>query len=210
MRTLTTLMSVALLAGAPTIAQAIHCPDGTTATRVPTTREVRSKPYFPVSEEFCVDDSGSQKGVREGPYVLWGPNGEALQEGHYVAGKKDGEWIYRFPSQTVARTWKDDEYVSTRVIADAPSRFVIDFEACEPHTYEIPADMGSTTYSVIGKVGSHCALIYSKDLGTGEAAQSRCDVPSSLQRVTVPNGEMGLDFSAIKEYCAPQKKIASR
>jgi hypothetical protein len=188
----------------PILASAHPCPEGTTLKRVPTSRETRSTPYYPVREDFCVRDAGRTTETRHGKYVLWGPNGEVQQEGNYVNGRKDGEWIYRLPSQTIVRTWKQDRYVGARVIS-GPSDFVIDFSACSPHTFDIPSTFGSTTYALIGSKDGKCQLLYSIEIEMGIGPSIRCLVPLTVGRVTIQNTETGLDFSKIGKYCASEK-----
>jgi hypothetical protein len=185
-------------------ATAHPCPAGTTLKRVPTSPEVRSQPYFPVSEELCVRNAGRKTEVRHGRYVLWGPNGEIQQEGSFVDGKKDGEWIYRLPSQTVVRTWKQDRFVDARVIS-SPSVFVIDFAACVPQTFGIPAGLGSTLYAVTGRKHAKCLMEYSIEIEMGVGPRNRCAVPVALGKVTISNTDMGLDFSPIAKYCVSGK-----
>jgi len=142
--------------------------------------------------------------MRHGRYILLGPNGEIQQEGNFVDGKKDGEWVYRLPSQTVVRTWKQDQYVDTRVIG-TPSVFVIDFGACIPHAFGIPAGLGSTAYAVTGRKRAKCHLEYSIEIEMGVGPTNRCSVPVKLAKVSISNTDMGLDFSPIAKYCLSEK-----
>jgi hypothetical protein len=145
--------------------------------------------------------------VKEGPYVLWGPNGEKQAEGQYVDGRKEGKWIRRIPSQTLEDTWRGGEYVGARVLSE-PYSFVIDFRACIPDEYNIPAAFGSTSYRLTGKQQRYCKLTYSIGIEMGQGPSISCLVPTRMKKLTFGNTQMGIDFSAIKQYC--KRRSAAR
>ena len=187
----------------PTRANALNCPEGSQHFLQETTPKLKSDPflYYGIKEEFCGYYDTKGEIIRNGPYILWGPNGEKSQEGQYLNGKKEGKWIRRIPSQTLEDTWQDGKYITARILSNTPDNFYIDFEACNPHTYGIPAGLGSTSYTIIGKEGDVCKLTYSIEIEMGQGPVMHCKVPQKLGRLNFPNTDMGLNFSSIKEFC---------
>jgi antitoxin component YwqK of YwqJK toxin-antitoxin module len=53
----------------------------------------------------------NNEGKLDGPNVVYNPQGKAISEGNFKAGKPDGFWTYRYPYGTVLRTctYKDGE-----------------------------------------------------------------------------------------------------
>jgi hypothetical protein len=88
-----------------------------------------SEAYYPQAEEYCRKRNGQGDWVIDGHYILWGPNGERLEEGEYRDGKRDGLWTCWLPSQLQARTFVRGKLDSVDV-PGAPHEFTIDFCAC--------------------------------------------------------------------------------
>lgn len=196
-----------LLAGSfPVQEVKLACPKGTEHRREKVATQVASKPDFPQEEEYCQKRNANGTLVKEGPYALWGPNGERQAEGQYLDDKKDGKWIRRSTSQTLEDTWRQGEFLGTKILSE-PSSFVIDFSACNPHEYNIPAALGSTSYKVIGKESGNCKLMYSIEIEyslqieLGHRPQISCFVPTDMKKLVFHNTQVGLDFSSIGQFC---------
>ncbi len=177
----------------------LECPKGTEyRKRVP--EELAKKPNFSQEEEYCVMRKSNGALVKEGPYVIWGPNGERQLEGQYANDKKVGKWTRSTPSQTVEETWSNGELVGTTVLSQ-PSSLVIDFGACIPHEFSIPAALGSTAYQLLGKKKGFCELRYSIEIERGQGPQIFCSVPTEMKKVVIHNTQTGLNFSSIETFC---------
>jgi hypothetical protein len=184
--------------------KALPCPPGTEHVLLKTPEELAKKHYFPQAEEYCRKKLPDGTFVKHGLYILWGPNGERLEEGQYKDGKKDGFWRRWIPSQVTEQTWKAGKRVDSKVLPQ-PKSYVIDFGAAVPHAYSIPAGLGSTYYEVLGKEGKYCKLRYEIEIEMGKRPWVTCLVPTSIGKVTFENTNVGLDFSAIKQYVRPAK-----
>jgi hypothetical protein len=84
----------------------LKCPRGAKYKKEKVPAQVTNEPYYSQLEEYCQKRNAEGTAVKEGPYVLWGPNSEKQSEGQYVDGKKDGKWIRRIPSQIIEDTWR--------------------------------------------------------------------------------------------------------
>lgn len=60
-----------------------RCPDGTVQ---------KGEPPPKGTETWCEKPGPKGKPVRHGPYFAWHPNGNSLEEGSYVDGKRNGKW----------------------------------------------------------------------------------------------------------------------
>ena len=107
----------------------LKCSDKTEYVKAKVSPQIAKKPNYPQFEEYC--QKKVEKGfiLKEGSYILWGPNGEKLEEGQYVNGKKDGKWERWLPSQILEDSWKEGEFIDSKVIG-SPGIYVIDFGAC--------------------------------------------------------------------------------
>jgi hypothetical protein len=195
-----------IVSASAVVAQENHfkCPNRTEYMKAPVSLQIATKPYYPQFKEYCQKRKKNSTISKEGPYILWGPNGEKLEEGQYVNGKKDGKWVRWSPSQILEDTWKKGDYIGTRIIGE-PSVYKIDFATCVPHEYSIPAALGSTTYRVSGKESEYCKLNYSieieRSLDIGQRKWISCSVPRSKKKLSFGNTQIGIDFSIIKQYC---------
>lgn len=187
-------------AGSSSSQPTFECPTGTVHRKERVTVRVVTEPEFGQFEEYCQQRKVDGTVVKVGPYVRWGPNGEKQLEGQYLDGSKDGKWIRRFPSHTVEDTWRNGEVVEVKEVS-TPYSYVIDFDACIPHEYNIPAAFGSTSYRLIGKRRGFCQLRYSIEIEMGQGPLVSCFVPTKNKRLVFINTQMGFDFTAIKAYC---------
>lgn len=195
----------------PTPQSNFECPKGTTYRKKPIVAKTTADPFIPEfaqSEEYCQRRGEDGTFVKEGPYLVWGPNGEKLIEGQYLYGRKEGKWKRWIPSQILEDTWSKGEFVQSIVVGD-PRSYVIDFGACIPHEYGVPAAFGSTSYRLIGKRRGFCELRYSIEIEMGRGPLITCRVPLTKKKITVHNTSMGLDFSAIKPYCRTPKAFTN-
>lgn len=180
-----------------------ECPKGTTYRKRPIVAKATGDPFIPAFaqlEEYCQRRSGDSTFIKDGPYLVWGPNGEKLIVGQYRDGKKEGKWTRWMPSQILEDTWSKGEFVESKVLS-TPYSYMIDFGACIPHEYGIPAAFGSTSYRLIRKRRNFCELRYSKEIEMGQGPTITCLVPLTKKKVVVLNTQMGLDFSALEPYC---------
>lgn len=180
---------------APTLS--VECPPGTSGQRVPTSEAARKLAYFPQYEDFCVKDQG----VRHGPFVQLGPNGERLVEGNYVDGKMDGAWIRRLPSQTQHQTWAagtgGETTLSPREGFDS-----IDVASCVTHEFGFPVGLGSGRYTVIGKTADTCEVHLGGETEGARHAPGVCRFPVGLGRVHYTLHSSGtFEFGAPGKHC---------
>jgi hypothetical protein len=189
----------------PSAQSNFECPKETEYRKERVAARKSNDPFFPQFaqfEEYCERKVDGAL-VKDGPYKVWGPNGEKQVEGQYVNGRKEGKWIRRIPSQTLEDTWSKGEFGESKVLNE-PRSYVIDFAACIPHEYNIPAALGSTSYRLIGKQRGSCVLRYSIDIerSLGPPAKSTsCFVTTKKGKLVFHNTQVGIDFSAIAQYC---------
>ena len=180
------------------------CPNGTTYTRKRiVARTLAGDPFIPPFaqfEEYCQRRGKDGSFIKEGPYQVWGPNGEKYISGQYLNNRKEGIWKRWIPSQILEDTWDKGKFVESKVIGE-PSSLVIDFDACVPHESGMPAVFGSTSYRLFGKRRGLCRLQYSTFIEMGQGPTIICLVPVTKKKLVVHNTPMGIDFSGIKAYC---------
>ena len=180
------------------------CPNETTYKRRPiVARTLAADPFIPPFaqfEEYCQRRDGDGSFIKDGPYQVWGPNGEKLIAGQYINNRKEGIWKRWIPSQILEDTWNKGKFIESKVVGE-PHSYVIDFDACVPHEYGIPAVFGSTSYRLFGKRRGFCRLQYSTFIEMGQCPTITCLVPVTTKKLVVQNTPMGIDFSSIKAYC---------
>jgi len=88
---------------------------------------------------------------------------------------------------------------------------MIDFEGCTPSgRINVPVDLGSTTYEVIGKSQNGCEMKYG-----GEVENPRwdgfldksCVIPFSFGKRRFGQTQIGVDFSSLEPYCRKVSRI---
>lgn len=182
----------------------MRCPAGTNHRRTRVAPGQSFMVAFPQFEEYCQRRRPGGRSFKDGPYRLWGPNGEKLEDGRYTNGRREGKWMRWIPSQILQDTWKRGKYIGAEVFG-SPSSYTIDFRSCVPHEHNIPDALGSTSYKLIGKEGRFCRMSYSIEiemgLDIGGRPQTLCTVPRSVDKLVFSNTTMGFDFSAIAQYC---------
>lgn len=159
-----------------------------------------------VAEEYAANKGADGRLVKHGPYVLWGPNGEAVEQGQFVDGKRAGTWISTTTGQVCERSYVDGELVldKTKVVG-TPLWFVIDFEAAHPQGQRIWLPLGSTTYKILGKDGDFCRMCYTGEvenpLWTLETATwTELRVPRALGKRVFEIGGTGVGFEAMGQF----------
>jgi hypothetical protein len=156
-----------------------------------------------VAEEYCEKMSADNRTVRHGPYTLRGPNGEALEQGEYVDGRREGKWFTLSGAQFCERTYRDGkpDHDKTKVIGNADRWIAIDFGAANPQkTTIVYCGLGSTRFSLGSVSEKDCLLTVGGEIERGEKPVVIYRVPRTLGRRTFDNTTMGLDFSSLKEY----------
>src|SRR5205823_4284814 len=97
-----------------------------------------------VSEEFCRRREANGTFVKHGPYTLWGPNGEAFEQGCFVDGQRDGKWISINTSQVVEHFYDKGTIVPAKgEVVGEPEWLVIDFAAANRQAYRVWCTFGS-------------------------------------------------------------------
>lgn len=176
-----------------------RCPEGTVHTLVPTSPARAREAYYPSAEEFC-----RKRGTwtRHGHYVLWGPNGERLEEGEYVDGKREGSWQFWLPSQLQIRHFVGGKQAGVEV-RGAPSAFAIDVCACRHQWMGVPLELGSMYWKTVASDDTTCTLEVGGEIEMGRMPLRRYRVPRSLGRVEIPVRDGWLRFDAVSRYLLP-------
>ena len=206
-----------LIACAPspdTVDRACVCAAGTERFRTRTSAAARaSEAYYPQAEEYCRKKKDGQW-VRHGHYILWGPNGERLQEGEYREGKREGAWKYWSPNQLATRWFAQGSRESVAV-AGAPQEFIIDFCACNRQWMDVAWALGSRYWRILGTDGPDCIVEIGGEIEMAELPSRFFLVPRDLGRLTFKkdprlgwHGE--LDFSPLAPYVVPDSTHAVR
>src|SRR5262249_53387784 len=179
------VFATAVLACSPardTVDRACACPEGTEHVKTKTSAERASNAYYPQAEEFCRRKSEHGTWVIHGHYILWGPNGERLEEGEYRDGKRDGAWAYWSPSQLVARWFTQGHQDSVRVLG-APHEFTIDFCACKRQWMGAPWALGRKDWKVFGPTGPNCIVETGGEVEMAPTPKRYFQVPREVGRL---------------------------
>lgn len=180
----------------------IKCPRSTKYVKTLVPLKEAEKYYSARVEEYCQVRGANGKLIRQGPYRLWGPNGEKITEGWYSKGVKDRKWMRWIPSQILEDTWEKGKLIESKVIG-SPSSYTIDFQACNTHSYSIPSVFGATSYELKGKKGTYCKLTYwiEMEMSIGEPPSTYCLVPINKKKLIFYNSQVGISFLSIKKFC---------
>lgn len=161
----------------------------------------RQKELGGVAEEYCLKTGANGQTVRHGPYTHRGPNGEALQQGQYVEGKREGVWINWQISHVQEYTYHDDVLVLKSVRHIGNVRWiVIDFGAAQPQRMVVGCGLGSTTVEISEVTEKSCLLTVGGEIEMGEKAPRHFRVPRKLGKRTFDNETTGLNFSSLESY----------
>lgn len=182
--------------------ETLYCPQPTKYVKKLLPLKEAEKYYSARLEEYCQVRGVNGKLIKQGPYRLWGPNGEKFTEGQYSKGVKVGKWKRWIPSQILEDTWEKGTLIESKVIG-SPSSYTIDFQACSVHSYNIPSVFGGTFYELNGREGAYCKLRYwiEIEMSIGEPSSTYCLVPISKKKLIFYNSQYGISFLSIKEFC---------
>lgn len=202
------MIATAILACSPQ-PDTITCAEGTQHFKIKTSAARAAQAYFPQAEEYCRKRNAQGKWVMEGHYILWGPNGERLEEGEYRDGKRDGPWNFWLPSQLQVRSFVGGR-LDTAEVVGAPREFTIDFCACNRQWIGVPWSMGSNYWKVFGPSGSSCIVEVGGEIEMGALPRRFFQVPREVGRLTFRFKGLGLDFSPLAPYSLPDSSETAR
>ena len=177
-----------------------RCSAGLEHVVIRTSPERARHAYYPQTEEFCRQRLADGSVVLQGHYVLWGPNGERLEEGDYLDGKRDGVWRRWLPTQVIEDTWKMGKLSSVRDMG-APPAWDVDFCNCIPQAYLFYHGQGSMSAYLTGARGDTCWLATQIEIERGHGPMHRYRVPRGIGRLSFPIApHMPPDLSALRAY----------
>jgi hypothetical protein len=180
----------------------IECPEGLEHVYRKLTPEEAAKSGG-VAEEYCRKKTAEGKFVKEGPYALWGPSGEALEQGNFVEGERDGKWTSTSTVQIADHYYKHGNYEKAEVVGE-PLWIVIDFDAADQQGGFIYCGLGVTIYEILGKEGEYCRMRYRTEieLSLPNTQKTWIDllVPRRLGKRTFGKLASGTDFSSLQKY----------
>ena len=155
-----------------------------------------------VAEEYCERTGADGKPVRHGPYTLRGPNGEALEQGEYVEGRRAGTWITAYGGQFCECMYRGGKLdaATTKVIGYASRWMAIDFAAAHAQKGGMGGGLGSTWYTLGDVTADSCTLTVGGEVEMGKKEVVVYRVPRKLGRRTFDNSLTGLDLSPLDEY----------
>jgi len=179
-----------------------ECPPGSDHILTKASETLGKAPNFARAEEYCLKALGSKGGVclsvPAGHYVLWGPNGERLEEGDYIDGRKTGLWASWSPQEASQIVWNDGAPDSSSWKSfGRPTSITIDCLACLQQSFHVDGGAGSTDYGVLGAEGDTCRLSYAK---TADGYEVLCSVPRKLGVMSFSSRAEGIDFSSLKPF----------
>jgi hypothetical protein len=190
----------------------IECPDGLEHVYEKLTPAEASKSSG-VAEEYCRRNAADGTSVKHGPYTLFGPNGEAIEQGNYVDGQRDGKWVYTSAVQVSERVFNRGKPVSeTTVVVGEPTWLVIDFNAANRQKVTLWCALGSTTYEIFSREGEFCRMRYTGEVESAgmwsekNAIWVELLVPRSLGKRTFSKTATGVDFSSLQKYLVKPEK----
>ncbi|MFN8588741.1 MAG: hypothetical protein U0704_13185 [Candidatus Eisenbacteria bacterium] len=166
------------------------------------------KAYYPQFEEYCRKKVGGGW-VKHGHFVLWGPNGERLEEGEYRDGVRIGSWARWVASSAYA--WKtpsaERQYDMGLKPSEPPPQVTIDFCACNKQWIGKPTTMGSVHWKIFGVEGNDCIMEVGGEIEGGELRPEYFRVPRDVGRLNFPAPNR-VDFSALSRYGVPDTSAA--
>lgn len=184
-------------------ATTFHRGPGTDHVFVKTTATRAGEAYSPQAEEYCRKRNERGEWVKDGHYILWGPNGERLEEGGYVNGSREGAWSGWSPGQIQKRRLEHGKLEGTDVIG-TPREFPIDFCACNCQWMGVYWGLGSDYWKVLGRTSTECFLEVGGEIEMGALPRVVYPVPRSLGRVVFHASEHGrIDLSLLQPFAQP-------
>ncbi len=177
-----------------------NCPTGAVARVVARRNMSTDRPghslEFSQFETYC-----EANGLLQGPYVVWGPNGEQSITGSYEKGKKSGKWTFQIPSQRHESEWVDGKR-QTIAVLPRQARWKLDVARCNEQRYGWELARHSIGYEVVGRTDELCEV---ETWWTAQLQRRRrvttCRFPRSL--IGVPWVQFGgsIKFDGQERYC---------